>query len=172
MRLAQSRPSPRSLPPDEGRPSRRRRTRLTVRPLPVLLLVLGGWFAWASTTEGGVSARVDDIVESVRDLLTDATTDPGLKRGATYFNDRYEREGAYPDVTDLQLEQGDEGGWSIGVDVVWCSPRAIVLQGLTGSGTTSRLLLDGKDLGDVRGEVGCPADLTEPAPWVLPDSTR
>ena len=59
-------------------------------------------------------------------------------------------------------------GVGIGVDVTWCSPRAIVLQGFTGSGTRSRLLLDGRDLGDVVGEVGCPATLEGPAPWVLP----
>lgn len=150
--------------------ARRRRLRFSVRPLPVLLMVIVGWTGWAATTEGGVSARANDIVDSIRDLLADATTDPGLKRGAVYFNDRFAREGAYPRLSSGELQGEPETAWSLGVEVLWCSPRAIVLQGLTGSGTISRLLLDGRDLGDVAGEHRCPADLTAPAPWELPDA--
>ena len=43
----------------------------------------------------------------------------------------------------------------------------MVLTSLTGSGTISRLLLAGKDMGDVHGLQHCPADLTNPLPWKL-----
>ena len=136
-----------------------------MRPLPVLAMILLAWWLWAATTDGGVSARANDVVDSIRDVLSDATTDPGLKRAATYYDETYAREGSYP-----RLSENDESaaGVGVGVDVVWCSARAIVLQGFTGSGTKSRLLLDGRDLGDVPGAVGCPATFDPPAPWSLP----
>ena len=34
----------------------------------------------------------------------------------------------------------------------------------------SRLLLAGKDLGNVSGIYGCPSNLTKPVPWKLPGS--
>lgn len=131
----------------------------------MLAAILLAWWIWAATTDGGVSARANDIVDGIRDVLSDATTDPGLKRAATFYDDTYEREGSYPRLGE---NEASAAGVGIGVDVTWCSPRAIVLQGFTGSGTRSRLLLDGRDLGDVVGEVGCPATLEDPAPWVLP----
>jgi len=51
------------------------------------------------------------------------------------------------------------------MDVSWCSPRDVVLISLTASGTVSRLLLDGKVVGDVHGKAACPTDLVEPLPW-------
>ena len=43
----------------------------------------------------------------------------------------------------------------------------MVLTSLTGSGTISRLLYAGEDLGDVHGLHHCPVDLTDPLPWKL-----
>jgi len=40
-----------------------------------------------------------------------------------------------------------------------------VLVALTAAGTVSRLLVDGKVVGDVSGQEPCPADLTKPLPW-------
>ncbi|MDZ4826032.1 MAG: hypothetical protein SGJ13_06145 [Actinomycetota bacterium] len=154
--------SPTDLP--EGQPHHRHRRR-RIRPLYVLLFVLAGWFLWASTTEGGSSARMNDMIEKVREVLFDATTDPGLKRAATYYNSTYEREHAYPRLGE---EEKTDAGVGVGVNVVWCNANAIVLQGLTGSGSTSRLLLNGQDFGDVHAKVGCPADFANPEPWGVP----
>ncbi len=148
----------------EEHPHRRYRRR-RVHPLHVLLLVLGGWFLWASTTDGGAGARMNDMIEKVRDVLFDATTDPGLKRAATYYNSVYSREHAYPRLGE---EEKTDAGVGVGVHVVYCNANAIVLQGLSGSGSTSRLLLNGQDLGDVHSKVGCPADYSNPEPWGVP----
>lgn len=148
---------------------RRRRRRVSVRPLHVVGLALVGWLAWAATTPGGVPARLEGVSDTIQGWLDDATTDPGLKRAATYYNARYARDGAYPDLTEEEIRDDPEAGWGVGVDVVWCSPEAIVLQSMTGRGTISRLLAGGRDLGDVPGEQGCPADLADPRPWEYRD---
>jgi hypothetical protein len=150
-------------PSGAGRSTRRR---IHVRPSAVLLLALAGWFAWASTTPGGASARVNSVIDRIRTVLDDATTDPGLKRAATYYNDWHAREGTYPKLSEEQMRDDPTAGWGVGVNVDWCGPHAIVLRSLTGNGTISRLLLNGVDLGDVTGTPGCPADLTNPEPWV------
>lgn len=151
-------------PATDERPRRRSR-RFTIRPLPVLLAIVLAWCGWAATTEGGVSARANDVVDGIRDMISDATTDPALKRAATYYNDVYARTGSYP-----RLGAEDASAAGVGVDVEWCNTGAIVLQGFSGSGTKSRLLLAGRDLGDVAGAVRCPASFNPPAPWSLPDS--
>jgi hypothetical protein len=43
-----------------------------------------------------------------------------------------------------------------------------VIQGATGGGFTSRLLVAGKDFGEVTGRVNCPLNLAQPAPWTIP----
>ncbi|MGQ0824782.1 MAG: hypothetical protein ACT4OX_07120 [Actinomycetota bacterium] len=139
--------------------------RSSLRPLHVVGLVVGGWLAWAATTPGGVDARVRGASDAVRELLWDATTDPGLRRAANYYNDRYSAQAAYPRLSDEQIRSDPAADWGIGVDVEWCNNQAIVLQSLTGHGTISRLLVNGQDLGDVEGEVGCPGDLANPLPW-------
>jgi hypothetical protein len=174
VRLAPA-PGPEHRPPafdEEQRPAthrRRRRRRFSIRPLHVVGLAVLGWLAWAATTPGGVPARLEAISESIEGLLDDATTDPGLKRAATYYNARYERDGAYPDLTEEEIRNDPDAGWGVGVDVSWCSREAIVLQSMTGRGTISRLLVGGRDLGDVPGEQACPADLTNPLPWEYRD---
>ena len=131
------------LPPPR---KRRRRTSFRLRPLTVIGLVLLGWLAWAATTPGGVSARLESISDRIQNLVNDATTDPGLKRAANYYNERYEQEGGYPKVVDADLRDDPDAGWGVGVTTKWCSNDAIVMQSLTGGGTISRLLLAGEDL--------------------------
>jgi hypothetical protein len=128
------------------------------------IFLIGG-LVWAATTPGGVMARRDDILDVVQGVIDDATTDPGLKRAASYYNDRYARDASYPNLSDEEVREDPEAGWGIGVEVEWCSSNAIVLHSLTGRGTISRLLVSGDDLGDVPGKVLCPADLVNPLPW-------
>jgi hypothetical protein len=81
------------------------------------------------------------------------------------FDTWYVQQGSYPDYTQSELDQQPGASWGEGMDVSWCAPRAVVLTSLTASGTISRLLLDGKVVGDVSGRVGCPTDLVDPLPW-------
>jgi len=81
------------------------------------------------------------------------------------FDGWYRQRGSYPNETQAQLDQDPDASWGAGMDVTWCTPRAVVLTSLTASGTVSRLLLDGKVVGDVEGRVACPADLVNPLPW-------
>jgi hypothetical protein len=164
--------APEAAPRHEGREehvphphARKRKVQFRLRPLTLIGIVLLGWLGWAATTPGGVTARLQGISDKLQSLVDDATTDPGLKRAATYYNDRYEREGAYPLLTEQDLRDDPDAGWGVGVETEWCSKNAIVLKSLTGAGTISRLLLAGQDLGDVHGEQQCPADLSNPLPW-------
>ena len=75
------------LPPPR---KRRRRTSFRLRPLTLIGLVLVGWLAWAATTPGGINARLESISDRIQNVVNDATTDPGLKRAANYYNQRYE----------------------------------------------------------------------------------
>ena len=153
---------------DPPRPKKRRtRVNFRLRPLTLIGLLLLGWLGWAATTPGGVSARVDGISNKLQSLVDDATTDPGLKRAANYYNQRYTEQGAYPQLSEQDLRDDPDAGWGVGVDTEWCSRDAMVLTSLTGSGTISRLLYAGEDLGDVHGLQHCPADLTDPLPWKL-----
>lgn len=88
-----------------------------------------------------------------------------LHDAATALNARFERDGSYPVLTEALLRDDPELSWGVGVDASWCSARAVVLSGLTGHGTISRLLVDGEVIGDVRGEQGCPNELSNPEPW-------
>jgi hypothetical protein len=144
--------------------------RFRIRFLHVVGLLLLGWLAWASTTPGGVNARFEDIGDKLQGVVDDATTDPGLKRAASYYNDRFARDASYPRLSDEQLREDPEAGWGMGVDVEWCSSNAIVIHSLTGRGTISRLLVSGDDLGDVPGKIPCPTDLINPLPWRYRDS--
>ena len=56
-------------------------------------------------------------------------------------------------------------GVGFGVTVDFCSPQAVVIEGASGAGTASRLLVSGRDYGEVPGKYGCPADLGSPTPW-------
>jgi len=131
----------------------------------VLLAVLGGWFAWAASTPGGVSARVNGFVAHVRGDVEQATADPTLRRSADALNATFTRDHRYPNLTADQLRDDPTYALGIGVDFSSCGPRAVVLVALTGSGTVSRLLRDGATVGDVAGRQVCPADVDRPSPW-------
>jgi hypothetical protein len=150
------------LPPPK---KRRGGVQFKLRPLNVIGLLLVGWLVWAATTPGGVGARIEGISDRIERLVTDATTDPGLKRAANYYNERYAREGSYPQLGEAELRDDPDAGWGIGVTTEWCSSNAMVLTSLTGGGTISRLLLNGEDFGDVHSKAGCPSDPTNPLPW-------
>ena len=139
------------------------RVNFRFRPLTLIGLLLLGWLGWAATTPGGVSARVHGISNKLQSLVDDATTDPGLKRAANYYNQRYTEQGAYPQLSEQDLRDDPDAGWGVGVETEWCSRDAMVLTSLTGSGTISRLLYAGEDLGDVHGLHHCPVGSHRPA---------
>lgn len=125
-----------------------------------LLVALAAWFAWAQSTPGGVSARVNGFIDGIRGDVETATVDPQLRRAADAFDAAYRRDGQYPASIDVFSSD-----LAPGVDAVVCNGRAVVLVGESGRGTVSRLLLDGKVVGDVIGRQACPPNLAEPAPW-------
>ena len=147
-----------------GLPRHRRRHRLTGRALFLTLLVigLGTWFGWASQRPGGVSGAVNGWISSVRGDVAKVSADPDLATARSYFNDQYHKTGSYPQLSDSDLMAA---GIGIGVSVRDCSSQAVVIQGASGGGTVSRLLVAGHDLGEVSGRYDCPTDLTHPAPW-------
>lgn len=158
--------------PDTGsdRPRRRERTRLAhVSPgrllvLVVLLVVVSR----VLTDAGGVQRWIEEVVQRGQELVASSTEDPSLGKAEEALNARFERVGSYPVVTEAALRDDPELSWGVGVSVIWCQPRAVVLTAMTGRGTISRLLLDGKTVGDVQGSVACPLDVTNPAPWEAP----
>ncbi|HEX5614935.1 MAG TPA: hypothetical protein VFZ83_07230 [Acidimicrobiia bacterium] len=149
---------------------RPRRSRTSVRPFPlIVLLLLLGAVGWASQTPGGVSARVEDGIDWVRDIVEDAATDPGFKRATDYFNRRYENEGSYAVVNESDLRDDPAADWGVGIKVVWCTPNSMVLQSLTGGGTVSRLLVNGATYGEAEGAQQCPVNLADPRPFTPAD---
>jgi hypothetical protein len=149
-------------------PRRRHRHRLHVPVGFVVLLALGGWLAWAQTREGGARAQIQHAIDNARGAVENATTDPGMKRAATYFNEQYARDGRYVQWTEAQQRADPNVDWGVGVAVNFCNPQALVLHSLAGSGTVSRLLLRGHDLGDAVGKHACPVDYANPVPWNVP----
>jgi hypothetical protein len=155
-------------PPSQPSPPRKKRRRpVRIRVLPLVLLALGGWAVYLQTKPGGVSGQVNDWIDKVRGNVEGASANPDLRRASEYFNAAYAKNGSYPAMTDDQLRDDPNAGFGIGVDTLYCNPQAMVLQSLTGSGTVSRLLLDGKDLGDVSGRIDCPTNFQDPKPWKL-----
>ncbi|HTL86961.1 MAG TPA: hypothetical protein VL856_17385 [Acidimicrobiia bacterium] len=125
-----------------------------------MLLGVGTWAYWASQQPGGVSGTVNGWIEHVRGGVQDASTGRALGPAAKYYNQQFKATGQYPQLTDDEMSNA---GISIDVDVRVCSSDAVVLQTLT----VSRLLVAGQDLGEVTGRQGCPANLSDPAPWHL-----
>jgi hypothetical protein len=139
---------------------RRRRRRINGRLVFTLLLLagLGSWLGWAMNQPGGVSGTINGFIEHVRGDVQDASGGQSLGHAAKYFNEQYANAGQYPRPTDDQLSAA---GISVDVDIQYCGSDAVVLRTLT----VSRLLLDGKDLGELSGRRDCPADLNNPSPW-------
>lgn len=136
------------------------------RLLAVLAVVVT--VGWSVTTPGGIGRWFDEMVERGRDLVAETTEDPTIRQAEQALNGRYERDGSYPVVTESLLRSDPDLSWGVGVTVKWCQARAVVLTGLTGRGTVSRLLLDGRTVGEVSGSMPCPLDLADPAPWPAP----
>jgi hypothetical protein len=146
---------------------RRRRFQFHVPASALVVLAIAGWFGWAQMQEGGARHQIQHAIDEARGAVENATTDPGMKRAALYFNEQYARDGHYTQMTDTELRDDAAADWGVGVTVNFCNDQAMVLQSLTGAGTSSRLLLRGVDLGDALGEHGCPLDYTNPLPWKL-----
>lgn len=128
-----------------------------------------GWIVWAQVDQNSAANRdIRNAINSARGAVEKASTDPSLKRAEIYFNDQFARTGAYPNLTDDQQHDNASTDFGVGVTVKWCNYQAVVLQSLTGSGSLSRLLMNGQSIGDVLGEHDCPASLQDPAPWKLP----
>jgi len=148
-------------------PKHRRRRSFTIRPAAVLLLAVLGWVAWAYTTPGGPSARIQSWIDRTRSDVADVSLGPGLHKTANYFNELYATQGSYPHLSDSQLQQDPNAAFGINMTYTWCGPGAVVLTSRNAGGSVSRLLLAGKDLGNVSGVYGCPANLTKPVPWKI-----
>ena len=149
---------------------RRRRRRMQIRPGAILLLIPLGWLGWAYTTPGGPSARINEWIDHTRTDVADVSASPSLHQTAAYFNGLYASQGSYPNLSDSALQAEPKAGFGLSMVFTWCSGRAVVIQSPSAGGTLSKLLVDGKDLGNVVGAATCPANLAHPAPWkaVLP----
>jgi hypothetical protein len=148
-------------------PPKRRRKKFRIRPVGLLLLLVVGWVAWAYTTPGGPSARIDDWIDQTRGVVNNASVGPGLGQTASYFNQLYVTQGSYPDMSQTQIQEDPNAGMGLSTNFVWCNGHAVVLQDLSAGGSVSRLLVNGVDLGQVPGSQGCPVNLAHPAPWKL-----
>lgn len=139
------------------------------RPIPwgrwfLIAAVLAG-LGWAARSPGGISARLAGLDSSIRGTVSNLTQSRELEQATKMFNGWFAEKGQYPRYTQSQLEQMPDASWGVGMEVSWCTPRDVVLTSLTASGTVSRLLIDGKKVGDVPGRVACPVDLVNPVPW-------
>jgi len=142
------------------RPRRRRYRGRGKRTFLVILLVgLGAWTYWAMQRPGGVSGTINGFIDHLRGDVAKVSADPDLTRAVNTFKQQYATNGAYSQMGEDQV--------GIAVTVNWCSSQAVVVQGTVEGGTVSRLLLAGKDLGNVQGNQGCPANYNNPAPWKL-----
>ena len=147
-----------------GPVKRRRRRRSSGRSILVALLIvgLGGWTYWASHQPGGVSGTIDHWISHVRGDVANVSADPDLATARQFYTGQYEASKSYPRMSESDLAAA---GIGVGINIDWCGPQAVVIQGADGGGTTSYLLRSGKDLGPAKGKYDCPADLTHPTPW-------
>jgi hypothetical protein len=153
-----------------GPPLKHRRRR-GVRGRAVFLVIVAGglgiWFSWAAQRPGGVSGTVNGWISHVRGDVAKISSDPDLAKARRYYNGQYQATGVYPRLSEADLAAVGVG---VGVNVDWCNAQAVVIQGASGGGTVSRLLLSGKDLGEVIGKSTCPTDFADPFPWKAPKS--
>jgi hypothetical protein len=156
--------------PGRVAPAPRRRRPIRIRPSGLLLLALLAWVGWAYTTPGGPSARINDWIDQTRGDVAAVSAGPGTHQTAAYFNQLYTTSGSYPNMSDTTIQEDPNAGFGLGMTFTWCSGQAVLLRSPSASGSVSRLLVSGKDLGEVNGAPGCPANLAKPSPWKLPKS--
>jgi hypothetical protein len=157
-----------SAPP----PPHRRRKRYRVRPAGILVLIPIVWLGWAYTTPGGPSARISHWIDQTRTDVADVSASPSLRQTAIYFNGLYATQGSYPNLSDSALQAEPTAGFGLSMTFTWCSPRDVVIQSPSAGGTISKLLVDGKDVGNVVGASTCPVNLAHPAPWKIDKSAK
>jgi len=147
-----------------GSRKRRPRRRTSGRSVFIALLIVGvgAWTFWASQRPGGVSGTVNGFVSHVRGDVAKVSADPDIATARQFYKGQYQASKAYPQMTESDLAAA---GIGVGVTVDWCNAQAIVIQGADGGGTSSFLLVAGKDHGEVTGKYGCPTDPSHPAPW-------
>ncbi len=134
--------------------------------MAAVVLVVGGWLLWASRTEGGVSGRVGDGIDTVKRVTGLDDTDPTLRNASEAFGGVWDARGSYVVSRDELEVRAPEVDWASDLDWRECSGgRAVVIVVDTARGVRSRLLLDGESHGDVRGDVACPTDFADPVPW-------
>jgi hypothetical protein len=132
----------------------------------ILVVVIVGGLLWLQFNQDSTAGReVKQAIADAKGAVVKASTDPDLKRAEVFYDDQYTATGSYPNLTDTQLHNGSGTDFGVGVSVLWCSPRAVVLQSMTGTGALSRLLVGGASFGDLLGSRQCPADPTNPLPW-------
>jgi hypothetical protein len=136
--------------------------------LTLLLAGLCGWAIWAQQRPGGITGTIDSWIANVRGDVAKVSADPDLSKAQRYFNAQYKATSSYPQLSDSDLTAAGVG---VGVNVYWCNSQAVVLQGAQGGGSVSRLLLAGRDLGEVDGRHECPANLLDPVPWKRPKAS-
>jgi hypothetical protein len=144
------------------RHKRRRGVRGRAVFLALLIVGLGTWAFWAQQRPGGISGTVSSWISDVRGDVAKVSADPDVAKARRYFNGQYSATHVYPNLSESDLAAVGVG---LGVTVEWCSAQAVVIQGASGGGTATRLLLAGKDFGELEGKYNCPTDLTHPAPW-------
>jgi hypothetical protein len=127
--------------------------------------VVAAALVWASVSPGGLGAHLTGLGSSITGDVAQLTQSSQLEQATKLFDGWYAQQGSYPPETQSQLDQSGDAGWGEGMDMTWCSSRDVVLVALTAAGTVSRLLLDGKAVGDVAGQVACPTNLANPRPW-------
>ena len=149
-------------------PVRRHRRRWRIRPIGLVLVALLGWIGWAYTTPGGPEARISSWIDHTRGVVDNVSIGPGLRQTATYLDQLYASQGSYPDMTQTAIQEDPKAGFGLGMNFFWCSGQAVVLQTPSAGGTVSRLLVGGRDLGDVNVAAGCPTNLARPVPWKAP----
>ncbi len=158
---------PAKVPPPELEPqTKRARARLEL-PWGRLGVMVGlsAGALWASSSPGGVPARIEDFADWVRGGVESATADPQLRRAEEAIDAWHARNGRYPDRSEFDPDN-PEYGLPVGLAIAFCSPRHVVVSGVTSRGTVSRLLVDGDKVSDVDGTPGCPVDPDAPDPWV------
>jgi hypothetical protein len=151
--------------PDGAHPRRHRPPRRVAWFRWIVGLAVGGALVWMSFSPGGLRERYFGIKSSITGTVSKLTESRDLEGATKTFNGWFAQQGLYPNYTQSDLIERTDGPWGAGLDVSWCSNRDVVLTSLTASGIVSRLLIDGKTVGDVEGRKGCPADLVNPVPW-------